>query len=95
MWQNYFVMGWQATGNVLAAFLGGTVAVVLFFLVMCLVLLALVAVLAILFDAITAAMAKRWEKVGRRPANRWAEIIARGSAVKNDRKQKEQDARKK
>ena len=43
------------------------------------VLLALVAALSVLFDRITGAMAKRWEKTGRRPAARWAEIIARGN----------------
>lgn len=78
MWQEYFLMGWENTGAVLAAFFGGAAAVFLAFALLALVLLALVAVLAALFDRITGAMAKRWEKTGRRPAARWAEIIARG-----------------
>ena len=78
MWQAYFVMGWENTGAVLAAFFGGAAAVFLALMVLTLVLIAMVAVLAGLFDRITGAMAKRWEKTGRRPAARWAEIIARG-----------------
>lgn len=78
MWKSYFLAGWESTGAVLAAFFGGATAVVLALLVLALVLLALVAVLAVLFDRITGAMAKRWEKTGKRPAYRWAEIIARG-----------------
>ena len=65
MWQSYFLMGWEHTGAFLALFLGGLAAV-------------LVAVLSVMFDRITRAMAKRWEKTGKRPAYRWAEIIARG-----------------
>ena len=78
MWQSYFLMGWEHTGAFLALFLGGLTAVLLALLALALVLLALVAVLAVLFDRITGAMAKRWEKTGKRPAYRWAEIIAGG-----------------
>lgn len=78
MWQAYFLAGWENTGAVLAAFFGGAAAVLLALLSLAVVLLALVAVLAFLFDRITGAMAKRWEKNGKRPAYRWAEIIARG-----------------
>lgn len=78
MWQSYFLAGWENTGAVLAAFFGGAAAVLLALLTMAVVLLALVAVLSILFDRITGAMAKHWEKKGKRPAYRWAEIIARG-----------------
>lgn len=78
MWQAYFIMGWENTGAVLAAFFGGAAAVFLAAVFLALVLLAMVAALAGLFDRITGAMAKRWEKTGRRPAARWAEIIARG-----------------
>lgn len=78
MWQSYFLMGWENTGAVLAAFFGGAVAVILALLVLAVVLLALVAALAVLFDKITGAMAKHWEKTGKRPAHRWAEIIAGG-----------------
>lgn len=78
MWQSYFLMGWENTGAVMAAFFGGAAAVLLSLLALAVVLLALVAVLAFLFDRITGAMAKRWEKTGKRPAYRWAEIIARG-----------------
>lgn len=79
MWQAYFVMGWENTGAVLAAFFGGAAAVFLAIALLALVLLALVAALSVLFDRITGAMAKRWKKTGRRPAARWAEIIARGN----------------
>lgn len=79
MWQAYFLMGWENTGAVLAAFFGGAAAVFLAIALLALVLLALVAALSVLFDRITGAMAKRWEKTGRRPAARWAEIIARGN----------------
>lgn len=79
MWQAHFLMGWENTGAVLAAFFGGAAAVFLALMVLTLVLIAMVAVLAGLFDRITGAMAKRWEKTGRRPAARWAEIIARGN----------------
>lgn len=78
MWQTYFLMGWEHTGAFLALFLGGLAAVLLGLLVLAVCLLALVAVLSILFDRITGAMAKHWEKTGKRPAYRWAEIIARG-----------------
>lgn len=78
MWQSYFLAGWENTGAVLAAFFGGATAVLLALLTLAVVLLALVAVLSILFDRITGAMAKHWEKKGKRPAYRWAEIIARG-----------------
>lgn len=78
MWQSYFLAGWENTGAVLAAFFGGAAAVLLALLTLAVVLLALVAVLSILFDRITGAMAKRWEKKGKRPAYRWAEIIERG-----------------
>lgn len=78
MWQSYFLMGWENTGAVLAAFFGGAAAVILALLVLAVVLLALVAAMSALFDRITGAMAKRWEKKGKRPASRWAEIIARG-----------------
>ena len=74
MWQTYFVMGWENTGAVLAAFFGGAAAVFLALLVLALV----AGVLAVLFDRITGAMAKHWEKTGKRPAYRWAEIIAGG-----------------
>ena len=79
MWQAYFLMGWENTGAVLAAFFGGAAAVFLAIALLALVLLALVAALSVLFDRITGAMAKRWKKTGRRPAARWAEIIARGN----------------
>ncbi len=79
MWQAYFLMGWENTGAVLAAFFGGAAAVFLAIALLALVLLAMVAALSVLFDRITGAMAKRWEKTGRRPAARWAEIIARGN----------------
>lgn len=78
MWQTYFLMGWEHTGAFLALFLGGAAAIVLGLLVLALVLLALVAVLSVLFDRITGAMAKHWKKTGKRPAYRWAEIIAGG-----------------
>ena len=78
MWQAHFLMGWENTGAVLAAFFGGAAAVLLAIALLALVLRALVAALSVLFDRITGAMAKRWEKTGRRPAARWAEIIARG-----------------
>lgn len=78
MWQSYFLMGWEHTGAFLALFLGGLAAVLLALLALAVVLLALVAVLAVLFDRITRAMAKHWEKTGKRPAYRWAEIIAGG-----------------
>lgn len=78
MWQSYFLMGWEHTGAFLALFLGGLAAVLLALLALAVVLLALVAVLSVMFDRITRAMAKRWEKTGKRPAYRWAEIIARG-----------------
>ena len=74
MWQTYFLMGWENTGAVLAAFFGGAAAVFLALLVLALVAV----VLAVLFDRITGAMAKHWEKTGKRPAYRWAEIIAGG-----------------
>ena len=78
MWESYFLAGWESTGAVLAAIFGGAAAVLLALLALAVVLLALVAVLGILFDRITGAMAKHWEKKGKRPAYRWAEIIARG-----------------
>lgn len=78
MWQSYFLMGWEHTGAFLALFLGGLAAVLLALLALAVVLLALVAVLSVMFDRITRAMAKHWEKKGKRPAYRWAEIIARG-----------------
>lgn len=78
MWQTYFLMGWEHTGAFMALFLGGLAAVLLGLLVLAVCLLALVAVLSVLFDKITAAMARRWEKTGKRPAYRWAEIIAGG-----------------
>ena len=78
MWQTYFLMGWEHTGAFLALFLGGLAAVLLGLLVLAVCLLALVAVLSVLFDRITAAMARHWEKTGKRPAYRWAEIIAGG-----------------
>lgn len=78
MWQTYFLMGWEHTGAFLALFLGGLAAVLLGLLVLAVCLLALVAVLSVLFDKITTAMARRWEKTGKRPAYRWAEIIAGG-----------------
>lgn len=78
MWQSYFLAGWENTGAVLAAFFGGAAAVLLALLTLAVVLLALVAILSILFDRITGAMARRWEKTGKRPAYRWAEIIAGG-----------------
>ncbi len=78
MWQEYFLTGWANTGNVLAMFLGGATAVVLAVAVMSAALLILGAVLAFAFNRVTDAMAKRWEKTGKQPPHRWAEIIARG-----------------
>lgn len=78
MWQSYFLLGWEHTGAFLALFLGGAAAALLALLSLAAVLLILVAALSVLFDRITGAMAKRWEKTGKRPAYRWAEIIARG-----------------
>lgn len=78
MWQSYFLLGWEHTGAFLALFLGGAAALLLGLLALAVVLLALVAVLSVLFDRITGAMAKHWEKKGKRPAYRWAEIIERG-----------------
>lgn len=77
MWKSCFIMGWKNTGAVLAAFLGGAAAVFLAISVLAVVLLVLVVVLDVLFDRITEAMAKRWEKNGKKPAYRWAEIIAK------------------
>lgn len=78
MWQSYFLAGWENTGAVLAAFFGGAAAVLLALLAVTAVLLVMVAVLAVLFDWITRAMAKHWEKKGKRPTYRWAEVIERG-----------------
>ena len=79
MWQAYFLMRWEQVSAVLNWFLGGLVAILLGLAVLAVCLLAMVAALSMLFDRITGAMAKRWEKTGRRPAARWAEIIARGN----------------
>lgn len=78
MWQEYFFVGWNNTSAILATFFGGAAAVFLALALLALSLLILVAVLAALFDRITGAMAKHWEKTGKRPAYRWAEIIAGG-----------------
>lgn len=78
MWQAYFLMGWEQVSAVLSWFLGGLAAILLGLAVLSVCLLAMVAALSMLFDRITGAMAKRWEKTGKRPAYRWAEIIARG-----------------
>ena len=78
MWLDYFLMGLENTGNVLAAICGGAAAVVMAALVLAVVLLTIAAALGAVFNMITDAMARRWEKTGKRPANRWAEIIERG-----------------
>lgn len=78
MWKAYFLAGWEKTGAVMAEFLGGAAAVLLMLLVLVAVLIILVAILDALFDKITSALARRWEKTGKHPAHRWAEIIAGG-----------------
>lgn len=76
MWQSYFILGWERTGAVMAAFFGGAAAVILALLTLAVVLLILVAVLDVLFDRITRAMVKHWNKTGKRPGYRWAQILA-------------------
>lgn len=77
MWTN-FIAAWLGTWEVASYIFGGLAALVLALLVLIVFISILVAALSMLFDRITGAMAKRWEKTGRRPAARWAEIIARG-----------------
>lgn len=77
-WANAFLTGWQNTGAVVAMCLGGVAAVVLGLIIAALFAAAVFAIVGRAFDATTNAMAKRWEKTGRRPDTRWAEAITRG-----------------
>lgn len=77
-WAHAFLTGWQNTGAVVAMCLGGAAAVVLGLIVAALFAAVVFAIAGRAFDVATNAMAKRWEKTGRRPATRWAEAIARG-----------------
>lgn len=69
----HFVAGWTAAAEFMAMLGGGVCAV--FLGVVAIVLLLSVA--GVIFDAATNTLARRWEKKGRRPAGRWAEIIAK------------------
>ena len=73
-----FMVGWTATTEFMALLCGGLCAVLLAALITALVLALLVCILGAAFDAATNARARRWEKKGRHPAGRWAEIIAKG-----------------
>lgn len=84
MWQVHFLLGWEATGSVLATFFGGAAAVILAVLSLALLLMVIAAILNAVFNVVTDAMAGHWEKVGKRPGTRWAEIIAKGRSRKND-----------
>lgn len=86
MWQAHFLLGWEATGSVLATFFGGAAAVILAVLSLTLLLMVIAAILNAVFTVVTDAMASHWEKVGKRPGTRWAEIIAKGRSRKNDGK---------
>ena len=78
------VKGFMETAVWLAAAAGGAVAV----LVMVVCVLLLTAVVGGAFNWCTTRLARRWKRKGKRPAGRWAEIIAEG--VHDDGK--EQDA---
>lgn len=78
IWIAAFWNGWQTIGEIAAAILGGVCATMVFFTVAAVVVLAVAALVAWAFDRITTAMAERWKKTGRRPAGRWADVIARG-----------------
>ena len=78
MWVNSFVTGWVSLGNVVAMCLGGLAAIVLGLFILVAAGLILFGILSAVFNVVTDKMAKRWEKTGRQPAHRWAEIIARG-----------------
>lgn len=78
MWVNSFLTGWESMGGVVAMCLGGTAAIILGLFLLVAALFILAVVLGALFNVATDRMAKRWEKTGRQPPHRWAEIIARG-----------------
>lgn len=69
----HFVDGWTAAAEFMAALGGGACAVLLGIVAIALLL----SVAGAIFDAVTKALARRWKKKGRRPAGRWAEIIAK------------------
>lgn len=77
MWSN-FVTAWFSTCAFMGSILGGIAAVIVAVLLFAAFAIILAATLDLLFDKATRAMARRWIKTGKRPARRWAEIIARG-----------------
>ena len=78
MWIESFVVGWEWLGNIMAMFMGCLAAAALGLLILLTVGVILFCIIAAVFNVVTDKMAKRWEKTGRQPAHRWAEIIARG-----------------
>lgn len=75
-WAINFASGWRSTANALALVGGGVAAVIVHIAVLALALLISVTVINAVFHLTTKALAKRWEKTGRRPSARWAQIIA-------------------
>ena len=78
MWIESFVVGWEWLGNIMAMCMGCLAAAALGLLILLTVGVILFCIIAAVFNVVTDKMAKRWEKTGRQPAHRWAEIIARG-----------------
>lgn len=66
-----FVLGFETTARLLLLIAGGAAAVILFAAAVLLVACAAGAV----FDAVTASLAKRWQRSGRKPRNRLERII--------------------
>lgn len=77
-WLDAFMTGWQTAGTVAAMCLGGVAGAFVGIVALALLVAVVGALGSWAFDTITNAMAKRWEKTGRRPNTRWADAIARG-----------------
>lgn len=77
-WASAFGEAWVATTTIMATMLGIVAGVFLFILVAAVMVAVIGTLLAGAFDRITNRMADRWEKTGRKPHGRWAEVIAGG-----------------
>lgn len=66
-----FIAGFEATGKIIACIAGGVSAFVCFAATVLLVCF----LASTVFDLVTAFLAKRWAKAGRKPRNRFERII--------------------
>lgn len=75
-WVIHFTDGWRSVANALALVGGGLAAIIVHIAALALVMMFSIMVINAVFNCVTNALVKRWEKTGRRPSARWAQIIA-------------------